>query len=127
MNNEHVQRILKGMADSLEGSTDFVLAQAPEVIQQLILLKRIECSLFLCISVAMFALLAWGTHHCIHQLRKAYDGQDDAIIGWIIATVFTIFGAGISIRVSIDNLSDTLIVWLAPKVFILEYAANLLR
>ena len=131
MNNEHIQRILKGVADSLEGSADFVLTQAPEVIQQLILLKRVECSLFLCISVAMIALLTWGSYQCIQKVREAHDEQnneqDGAIMAWVIATVFTIFGAGVSAIVSIDHLSDTLTVWLAPKVFILEYATNLLK
>ncbi len=127
MNNEHTQRILKGVADSLEGSTDFVLAQAPEVIQQLILLKRIECSIFLGLSVAMVALLTWGSHHFIQKLREAYDEQDDALILWIVIAGATIFGAGIGILASIDNFSDMLTVWLAPKVYVLEYAANLLR
>jgi hypothetical protein len=128
VNNEHIQRIIKEMADSLEGSTDFVLAQAPEVIQQLILLKRIECPLFLCISVVMLALMTWGAYHSTQKLREALDEQDDGpIILWIIASVCTVFSGGVLTLVTIDHISNTLTVWFAPKVYILEYAANLLR
>jgi hypothetical protein len=127
MNNEHIQRILKGMADSLEGSTDFVLAQAPEVIQQLIMLKRIEYSIFLCLSVVILALLTWGAHQSIRKLREAHDNNDDVIILWFIAAFCTVFSAGACILVTFECISDTLTVWFAPKVFILEYAAHLLK
>jgi hypothetical protein len=45
----------------------------------------------------------------------------------MIATFATVFGSGIGTIATIDYISNTLTVWLAPKVYILEYVANLLR
>jgi hypothetical protein len=128
MNDKQLPELLEYIGNICKDSTDFVLAQAPEVVQQLILLKRVECSIFLCLSVSMVTLLTWGAQHSIQKLREAHDEQDDGpIILWIIATVGTVFGAGVLTLVTIDHISDTLTVWLAPKVYILEYAANLLK
>jgi hypothetical protein len=127
MNKDQLPELLDYIGNTLKDSADFVLVQAPEVIQQLILLKRIEYSIFLCLSVAVLALMTWGSHHSIRKLREAYDEQDDGVIVlWILTTFFTVFGSGILTLVTIDHISNTLTVWFAPKVYILEYAADLL-
>jgi len=128
MNDNQLPELLEYIGNTCKESADFVLAQAPEVVQQLILLKRIECSIFLCLSVAMIALLTWGAHHSIQKLREAHENNDDGpIIVWVVAMVLTVFGASIGTLVTLDHISNTLTVWFAPKVYILEYAAHLLK
>jgi hypothetical protein len=119
MNNEQLQRVLKSFADSVEGGTEFVLTQAPEVLQQLILWKRIESVIF---SIILLSLVAWLSRVC--KRNVANSGKTESIYDtdWPIGiAAFTGGCAGLAFIVWCANLSSMLQVWFAPKVYILEY------
>jgi hypothetical protein len=123
MNDEQLQRILKSFADSVEGGTNFVLAQAPEVLQQLILWKRVES--VVC-SVILLSVVIWLSRVC--KRNKANSGKTESSYAtdWPMGVAAATGGLSIlTFLVWCASLSPMLQVWLAPKVYILEYLRSL--
>jgi len=58
LKSEQAERVLKLIGDSLEGGKDFVLREAPDVVQELIVWKRAE-SLLLAGGLLALVLLCW--------------------------------------------------------------------
>lgn len=125
MESEQAERILRTIADSLEEGKGFVVDQAPDVVQQLILWGRVESVLGLVIPLVValpFFVVARRCHKKWNLLEAAdkWDKDDwpkDLGIIWIVANLVGWVIVLISISVAASNLQ----VWLAPKVYALEY------
>jgi hypothetical protein len=60
MKTEDAERIVRLLADSLEQGKEFALAQAPDVVQQLVLLERTVHTAMACLLIAV----ATGRRQC---------------------------------------------------------------
>jgi uncharacterized membrane protein len=130
---EQLGRILKYLIDSVESTGNFVLQQAPDVVQQYVLYQRCLKTLFVVLSIVAF-LAAIG---CLLSLRKylkrvtknwELKAENTAAFESVAprlgaATVFVGFGIGLFA----NNIQECILAWVAPKVLILEYVANLLK
>ena len=126
MNTTDAERILKLFADSLEQGKSFTLDQAPEVVQQLILWKRVEYGVTV-VVLLLFAFIGWRLaitcSRLANEAKKEKYERSDWRGGQIMAAVSTFFLCGFAITIGVQSLQ----VWLAPKIYVLEYATNLLR
>jgi hypothetical protein len=100
---------------SVTGKTiDFVTAQAPELIHQLLVWKLTEAILYFVLSIISIIL-------CVHSTKKLYKSSDGAVL------LVTEFLGLFSIIISAVSFSDILQITFAPKIYLIEYAAHLLR
>ena len=123
MKSNEAERLLKIIADNLEQGKEFVVEQAPDVLQQLILWQRVESLLALCFCICLFLIGTLVFYKNIKIINKA-DKIDDVasnVIICITSSFISIFSF-ISIPIAIQTY---LVVWIAPKVFIIEYLAKL--
>lgn len=113
-------KALEGLLDTFQAGKDFVLEQAPEVIQQLLawhfafsLISAIMC--FIVVLVVLyftFVKNAW-----------MMDYNDSVGAGVVpMGVLFFIF-----VPCTIVNAFEALKIYIAPKVWLLEYAADLVR
>lgn len=113
-------QLLKEILETIRGSKEFVLAQAPDVIQQMILSARVTLALimFVCFSVAVISSIVF-THG-----RKAHkeDGWDGG--GYM---AFGCFFGIMSVVMFFAALCDAINVWIAPKVYLLQELRHLIK
>lgn len=125
MESEQAERILKTIADSLEEGKGFVVDQAPDVVQQLVVWGRarsaIAVAIPLVVALAFFVagrqyrrkwnLLTpdrkWDKDDWPHQYGAAWVSAK--IVGWLLVLIAAL------------NTMSHLQVWLAPKLYALEY------
>lgn len=114
--DQAVAKVLTSALEAAQNGADFLVGQAPEVITQLLWWEGV--SSFLLCGVFLYLTGLFG--------RISYNGfrdryEDDA------NTAACVFGTGASIIFGIVTLCN--LAWLkiliAPKIFLIEYAARL--
>lgn len=121
--NEELQKALAAIilkfAEAMGGATDFALEQAPEVIQQL-LRYNFAVSIILCAAVSVPALF-----YIFKGLPSLWRlaGSDDDGKAWTVILTVAILAAWGAILIN----GTWFKIWLAPKVYLIEYAASLAK
>lgn len=134
---QNIQTTLeKTLIDSIEGIkktgtelVDALYEQAPEVINQLLLwnavesfIKFIASLLLLCIPFALYKLGVYA-----YKKFEVAEFHDEGPF-WIVSIIVGTFGTFISIGLFFEHVSLTwLKIWLAPKVYLLEYLAAFVK
>ena len=121
MNEELVEKTQLAMVEMIESivkAKDFAVDQAPEVVSQLLAYNTLLYASWSALWVACIILSAWGLWKFIALVKD----DDD----WIPGVVFTVVCLVVSLCALIETTFNGWIkIWLAPKVWLLEYAANL--
>lgn len=121
--NEELQRALAEMITSSVAVAGDALAfteeQLPEVVQQLLVWKAAESAIW---CIAAVALGIFGARLPWVKWFKACE-EDCSGTGLFLALPF---GALFGIALAMFDLA-WLQIWLAPKVYLIEYAANLVK
>ena len=123
--DQQLAEILKKGLEAAEKTGNFVVEQAPDLIQQLIVWKTCEYIFLIIISIAfMFSLYKW--HKSAMKRHDNYDYFCEKIEFFIycIYAIVVIVIFGIALFTSFFNLIQIL---LAPKIWLIEYAANLIK
>ncbi len=122
IDSSEANRLLKLLADSLEQGKEFVLTQAPEVVQQLILWKRAEHTAWVCMGLVGMVVMYFVGRRCyawlVENNRRGEPGEWPCLLG--IPSAALLF-----LGLLLFNIAPCLQVWLAPKVYLLEYLAKL--
>ena len=123
--DQQLAEILKKGLEAAEKTGNFVVEQAPDLIQQLIVWKTCEYIFLILISIAfMFSLYKWHK-----SAMKRYDDFDDfcdkiEFFIYCIYSIVVISIFGIALFTSFFNLIQIL---LAPKIWLIEYASQLIK
>lgn len=123
--DEQLAEILKKGLEAAEKTGSFVVEQAPDLIQQLIVWKTCEYILLILISVGLILSIKKWYNSAI----KRYGDFDDFIdsvefVGFSIYSIIVIPIFGIALFHSFFKLVQIL---LAPKIWLIEYATNLIK
>lgn len=126
----------KSLSTLIDGATekgtklvDFLYEQAPEVTSQLLLWHGIESFIIFIACILLLIVAIYGNIKSVLALKKFLGN------GWETDPTFwlpTIIGSGMGQRiVSIVIAGNINLTWLkiyiAPKVYLLEYVANLTK
>jgi hypothetical protein len=128
MNEELVKKAEGVLVDLLDGfikAKDFAVDQAPDIIQQLLTWKLFESILLCVLGLIIFPALVvyWK------MVVKYWEKLDDWEPANFFAVVGGMVGSAMLIIVSFISLLNIewLYIWLAPKVWLIEYAADLVK
>jgi len=114
-----LQDTLAEALEALQQGKDFILREAPAVIQEFIAWKRAEHLVLAAIAalviVAALLTVRWA-------LRK--DDEEELFIIITICSAGFAIGAGI---IFCFHAFSALQVWIAPRVYLLEYVASALK
>lgn len=108
---------------------DALYEQAPEVINQLLLwnavesfIKFIASLLLLCIPFSLYKLAAYA-----YKKLEVAEHHDQGPF-WIVSVIVGGFGTVLSIASFLSHVSLAwLKIWIAPKVYLLEYLAAFVK
>ncbi len=118
--DELVNQALLSAIEAVKSTGNFVLEQAPDVIRQLILYKTAVLSLSTVGAIA--AVIAAVIY--VRRLWRAWKGDEDMEF---LAALVTVFGVGLpGLWLALSTVS-LLKILIAPKVWLLEYAAELIK
>ena len=121
---------LTTLITELKGGVDFAKEHLPDVVQQLILYKTVTLGIALLACAAVAVLLAvasqaaWRLMKCIPESDRDRHFERSSAEG----RMFAAGGAAVGLCLIAAPLAlDFLKVVLAPKVYLLEYAASMLK
>lgn len=124
---EVLARFLNGVMDTAEKLNDFAQSELPDVVQQALAwhfaYSIIMSSLGILIILAYISLMLWAKKK--HDASKDYSVRE----GWLMFIIFGGMIAGaftLMISAAIINL-QWLKIWIAPKLWLIEYAAKLVK
>lgn len=117
-----VAALIEKSLKAFESGADFMAAQLPDVVQQLLMWHMALSATKAAAAVLLFVVLVIATFKG-YKVAKAYERMYDAwfllamgsTIGWIIGGFTT---------TALWNLT-WLQIWVAPKIFLIEYAARM--
>ena len=115
-----VEVLRKGLRVA-EQTGDFVVDQAPEVINQLLKWKMFESILYCVLTVSILSFFVVMINYCI---KEQWCSQPTIIL-------MVVCGANLCLMVVHGVISGIFVAWLkimyAPKLYLLEYAARLVK
>ena len=119
--NTAITRLIESSLSIAEKTGEFVLAEVPEFLQQLLLWYGVSNFIYFLIGVGIIVIMTWWVR-VLPSVIKKYNGDAVDILGpsAIIMTALLL------LLVSLLNLT-WLKVWIAPKVWLVEYAASLIK
>ena len=128
----------KALIDSIDGIkktgtelVDALYAQAPEVIEQLLLWNGIESFITFLFSILVLTtpLIHYKVVNNIFHKLKVENMKDNESTGFYFISVLSglmILIASIVISTSYFNIT-WLKIWISPKVYLIEYFANFIK
>ena len=113
--------ILSFLESSLKTGAAFTMDQAPDIVNQLLLWKFVQSlSIFILGFLGTCIAIGWG----IFCLRKK-DWENPFNDSWEFLALPAVLGAFPLTGMFLST--DWLQIWLAPKIYLLEYASKLLK
>jgi hypothetical protein len=125
MNDElqnKLAEVLGGIADGVSQAKDFAVEQLPDVAQQYIMFGLVWETAAFVVSFAVMAILCAGLFMLIKHRRRL-----DEVLVHFGATMLAIFAIPIWLIFVAASLKDLLLVWFAPKLYLLQGIAGLLK
>ena len=123
--DKQIAEILKKGLEVAEKSGNFVIEQAPDLVKQLITYKTIETSIYVLIEITLMYLIFRYFKYLYKKNNEDSDfiiDDEFHIIGMIITSLIGIF----LFFVFINDISNLIQLIFAPKIYLLEYIAQLL-
>ena len=119
--DEVLAQVLEKALEVAEKTGEFVTDHAPEVIQQLLAWKFAEAVIVFVLTSLLLGIFAYGIYAAIKN-NENYEAD------WVPA-IFTlsVVGGVVALMFWCMALMNMVMIWVAPKVYLLEYASMLLR
>lgn len=139
--NEQLQtalaEILSRATSGIDAGAQFLSAQLPDVIRQLLVWKLAQNALmipFLCLGI-------WGLVKLLLAIHRAKDiglwrrqpewswekgTMPMTAIAYVAAVASMLVGAALAVK-TVNHLFTAAQIWLAPKIYLIEYAASLAK
>lgn len=127
--DEAIAKVLETALNGLQKTGEFVVEQAPDVVRQLIAFHTAYYVLFVALAVVWYVVGYTVTYQIVKR-RKAYIAKREYhysdTVGYEISGAFCAVGTTLGATAMLcTNVINLLKITLAPKVWLLEYAASL--
>jgi hypothetical protein len=105
---------------------DFIISETPDVIQQLLAWNMTYSLVRLAVSILIFVCFAIGLFHHIRWIARHFNDADENLIISNILCVATYSIPSVIATIVFFNLTWLQII-VAPKIYLIEYAANMAK
>lgn len=127
--------LIQKASDGVDSAVAFSQAQIPDVISQLLLWNAVASGILCILGIALVVIplitLYWLTRQLSNKAGWAHDKRYETTSNlWDGLFCSNLFIGGITIIAGVVIAAknfDWLKIWLAPKLYLLEYAASLLK
>lgn len=107
---------------SVSDVVEFGKQQIPDIINQLLMWKIAESGVWLAFGFVFLVAGMFFSNHYYSRLEENERG-----LGMCIRIIGSIISLLVGSIIIISNLLDVLYIWLAPKVWLIEYGAQLVK
>lgn len=118
------QDLAKNMLEMLKSTSQFVLDQAPDVIQQLILYERVKHAVEVALIVAGVWLAVLAAKQLATECKKSIVDQRELIMAGL---AISLIGGAVTIPLLFIEAIDGMKWWLAPKIALVEYLGHIVK
>lgn len=123
--------ILTSIQDGVGQAKDFALGQLPDIAQSYIAYGRLSASLAVAIGLALVAVAPWALFRMAYhdRLYLTTSGEEEATHkgkGFLLFVV-GVAGGAVGVALLLINVQSAMLVWMAPKVWLLKQLASLIR
>lgn len=125
MNNEMQDKlveILSSIQTATGKASDFAIEQLPDVAQSYVMYGRISLTVWIIASLAAI----FGSWRLIQFGRKLLD-EDELSAGGTYGGMFGVIGLVVFSITAVTSLNSAILVWAAPKVWLLKEIAGMLK
>lgn len=131
--NESLQQALAGILNKtmagVEAGVSFLSAELPDVIQQLLVWKLAESCMLLTLGFAFLLtaikLIRKGFKNLDEEQKKDWHSEKPS--RYVVPFAIGGFSSTIAFILVMSNAGSALQIWLAPKIYLIEYAASLAK
>ncbi|MEI7177090.1 hypothetical protein [Pectobacterium carotovorum] len=125
--NEQAQKVLADLlqkaSNGIDSAVSFSQAQIPDVVHQLLLWNAVSSALYQLLVVAFVSVYAFSAVRAANSKESWSNAKEIAVIGWIVIGGL----AGLVLILFSFKNFDWLKILIAPKLYLLEYAARLIK
>lgn len=123
--DEAIAKVLETALTGLQKTGEFVVEQAPDLVRQLILWNTAKYAALLVLGLLLLIVLGTISYKIAKAGTKSNAYDKDGY--WIASSLTGLAGLMSGVPLTITNGLGLLKITLAPKVWLLEYAASLVR
>lgn len=116
--------ILKSVTETVSKATDFAAAQVPDIALQYVAYGRASATITVLLALACIILSAWILAQVCFNNKYNIRESDARVFTGFLSLLFI----GVpSIVVFCHNLNDMIMVWMAPKVWLIRELVDLVK
>ena len=124
--DKQLAEILKKGLETAEKTGNFIVEQAPDLIKQLLIWKTVEYSIYVIMGISLIIYFYRWTKKVS---KENEDDFEDYLMG-SVSNIFIAIGQMTILIVGVllisENLHSLIQIVFAPKIYLIEYTANLL-
>jgi hypothetical protein len=120
---EQAYEMLSALISAATQAGDFIKDQIPLVIQELLAFNTVKYAVLVVVGAAVTAVGVFWIRYCL----KKYEEADDEWSDWNFATIPGFVAAPIGVTILVVYVVSLLKITIAPRVWLIEYAAELVR
>ena len=118
--------ITKGL-ETAEKTGQFLKEQLPDVVQQLLMWNTADCIMWISVILIYYIVYSIGWVKLTKKAEASGKYSDSSDVAYTFKLVGGFFGLIIGLPLLMIYLSELLKLLIAPKLWLLEYAANIIR
>lgn len=126
--NEQLQQALTSILDKtmsgVDASVEFMQAELPDVIQQLLMWYATKSAILAILGMVILCALLKLDTKAYKVIKEEHDADEVFLIWGLMGSI--VRAIYILPLCMISNL-DWLQIWIAPKIWLIEYAASLVK
>ena len=127
--DKQLAEILKKGLETAEKTGNFIVEQAPDLIRQLLIWKTVEYSIYVIMGISLIIYFHRWTKKVTKEMKEKKDDYEDYFMSSfsnILIAVGQISFLIIGIVLIAVNLHSLIQIVFAPKIYLIEYTAQLL-
>lgn len=117
--------LLQKASNGIDSAVSFSQAQIPDVVHQLLVWNFVSSMLFQFFILLAIAGYAFAAYKFVKISSSTNLGDGTLIVSAISLMVGACFAVGLS--VAFFSYFDWLKIWIAPKLYLIDYAASLIK
>lgn len=115
--------ILSSIQSATGKASDFAMEQLPEIAQSYVLYGRVSLTFYLVFGLSILGGLTLLAHRIEREGKKADKDFPSGLPYFTLGGTGALLGGGMFLA----NLSSAMLVWFAPKVWLLKEIASLVK
>jgi len=135
VSKSEAERLLKFLNETFEEGKQFVIEQAPSVLRELVVWKRTEHTVLAVLSLLASLVCVYVLWRCCRwtMTRQKDFWNDDSVpnvlsaIGHMVGIIGGFIGSIAFLHGMIPQAKASFQVWMAPRIYLIEYLTSLLE